>query len=152
MQLFEFSSCSGLPEEVGKCIRHVLSLDEIPGGLFEVPGSAIKAIGIRYVTKESSVPVLAENHQRVVDVHVVVEGSDGVAVVAGGDVTPSGDYCDKDDYQLFDVSGELELQELIAGHVAVFETGEIHVTGRAVGEPGDVVKVVLKVPAELFEE
>ncbi|SDK39216.1 YhcH/YjgK/YiaL family protein [Ferrimonas sediminum] len=151
MHLFEISSCADLPEEVGKCIRHVLSLGEIPAGLFEVPGSAIKAIGIRYVTKDSSAPVIAENHQRVVDVHVVVQGGDGVAVVAEGDAAPSGDYCDKDDYQLFDVAGELELQELTAGHVAVFEPYEIHVTGRAVGEPGDVVKVVLKVPAELFE-
>ncbi|WP_028113283.1 YhcH/YjgK/YiaL family protein [Ferrimonas kyonanensis] len=151
MQLFELSSCSGLPEEVGKCIRHVLSLGEIPAGLFEVPGSVIKAIGIRYVTKGSSVPVVAENHQRVVDVHVVVQGSDGVTVVAEEAAVPSGDYCDKDDYQLFDVSGDLELQELTAGRVAVFEPYEIHVTGRAVVEPGDVVKVVLKVPTELFE-
>jgi len=104
----------------------------------------LKAIPLTYDTKQFDLSKF-ENHQRNIDIHVVLEGEEILGITDVETLSPNMDYNTVNDYQLFD--GEIrETIILRKGEFLILFPNEGHVTAGLVNESSTVKKIVFKVP------
>lgn len=126
-------------ERFKKIISESRNLDKI-----EAP---FKAIPLEYETKNFDVSIF-ENHQKFIDVHYIISGSEQIGLANLYEVKPNMEYDSQNDYQLFD--GKMnEKVELKKGEFLILFEHEPHVTGGVSSIGKQIVnKVVFKVPVE----
>lgn len=124
-------------ERFKKIISESKNLDKI-----EAP---FKAIPLEYETKNFDVSKF-ENHQKFIDIHYIISGSEQIGLAKFDEVKQNMDYDAQNDYQLFDgaVNETIELKE---GEFLILFEHEPHVTG-GISSKGveNVKKIVFKVP------
>ena len=87
----------------------------------------LKAIHLEYVTKDFDLTKF-ENHQKNIDIHFVVEGSELIGINCFDNLKTTMEYNEDNDYQLFE--GEVkEALVLNSGDFLLLFPGEVHVTG-----------------------
>ncbi|GGE10741.1 YhcH/YjgK/YiaL family protein [Psychroflexus salis] len=125
-------------ERFKKIMSESKNLDEI-----EAP---FKAIPLEYETKSFDVSKF-ENHQKYIDIHYIISGSEQIGLARFDDIKPNMEYNEQNDYQLFD--GALnETIELKEGEFLILFEHEPHVAGGKVNEFSSSVvkKIVYKIP------
>jgi YhcH/YjgK/YiaL family protein len=92
----------------------------------------------------------AELHQQYIDIQVLLSGEERILF----GLTDSARQCEEmhaeDDYQLCNHIADEQALTLKPGRFAIFMPGEPHKPGCAVGETGEIKKVVIKVRASLL--
>lgn len=124
-------------ERFKKIISESKNLDKI-----EAP---FKAIPLEYETKSFDVSKF-ENHQKFIDIHYIITGSEQIGLANLDEVKPNMEYDSQNDYQLFDgaVNEAIELKE---GEFLILFEHEPHVTGGVSSIGKKIVnKVVFKIP------
>jgi YhcH/YjgK/YiaL family protein len=118
-------------------------LTAFPEGKTSLDGDRLIANVARSRTKTAADAVW-ESHRKYIDVQYVVSGRErfGYVDLASAPAVVKDYNADKD--VMFYAPGAVTLP-LPAGHFAIFFPEDIHAPGLAEGEPGDVVKVVMKV-------
>ncbi|WP_417371775.1 YhcH/YjgK/YiaL family protein [Gelidibacter japonicus] len=104
----------------------------------------LKAIPLEYITKYLDLTKF-ENHQKNIDIHFVLEGSELIGINRLENLKPTMEYDEGNDYQLF----EGEVKDVIilnSGEFLLLFPGEAHVTGGAIIEHTKVKKIVYKIP------
>jgi len=94
-----------------------------------------------------------EAHRRYADIQLVLTGTEryGVAQHDAVHLLPIEDMRDTHDIAFFPPPKNEAFFDLEAGMYAIFLPGELHRPCCAVGEPGEVRKVVVKIDRALFE-
>jgi len=119
---------------------------QVADGKYPVGDGGITAIVMRYRTKPPAEAVW-ESHRKNIDVQYIVQGRERCGYVALESAPPvKTPYNDEKDV-LFYEPGRDEFT-LSAGQFAVFFPHDIHAPSLSDGEPGDVLKVVVKVPVQ----
>jgi biofilm protein TabA len=117
---------------------------QIADGKYAVGDAGVMAIVMRYKTKPPAEAVW-ESHRRNIDVQYVVQGRERCGYVnlecAPAVKTP---YNDEKDVLFYEPGRDMFT--LSAGQFAVFFPQDVHAPSLVDGEPGDVLKVVMKVP------
>ncbi len=86
-----------------------------------------------------------ESHRRCIDLHVVLEGRERMAVAETDGLSPLGPYSVEEDVQFF-AAERAEFIEMGKGDFLVLDAGEAHMPRLAAGAPGRILKLVLKIP------
>lgn len=93
----------------------------------------------------------AELHAQYVDIQLLLAGEERIQFGVNG----AGRQCEErqveEDYQLCSEIANVQTVTLQPGMFAVFMPGEPHKPGCAVGEPGEIKKVVVKIRASLLD-
>lgn len=104
----------------------------------------LKAIPLEYETKDFNYSKF-ENHERHIDIHYVIKGSECIGINALKDLRANMAYVKEGDYQLFDGKAK-ELIVLEEGEFLLLFPGEAHVTGGLHKGTKRVSKIVFKIP------
>jgi biofilm protein TabA len=116
----------------------------VADGKYPVGNSGVMAIVSRYRTKLPAAAVW-ESHRRNIDVQYVADGTERFGYVPLDQApTVRTPYADEKDVIFYEPASDTVT--LSAGQFAIFFPQDIHAPSLAEGEPGDVLKVVLKVP------
>ncbi len=122
---------------------HENDLGALEPGSIEL-GGAVTCIVAEYETVPDEDCVI-EVHRRFVDVHVALQGVEGVGVAPACLCLQAGEYVEENDYQL--LHGELSLLALRPGTFAVFFPGDAHSPKRSLPHVGAAIrKLVFKLP------
>jgi len=116
----------------------------IQAGRHDIGQSGCYALVFEYTTKDIA-DCIIEAHRKYIDMHVVLEGEENIAVgdLAGCQV---GEFDDTRDY-LPVASGELSCWKLKKGHFLVLYPHEAHATAVWIDQtPKSVKKMVIKIP------
>jgi len=106
----------------------------------------VKAIASEYETKPTN-PKGYEAHIKYADVQFLLAGSEDIRCCPIEFLEPVGKYDEASDCRFYDAQpGSGFALRLGAGYFAVLFPDDGHMPGLAVGEPGVVKKVVVKVP------
>lgn len=120
---------------------HERNLDALEPGTIEL-GEGVSCIVAEYQTVADEESVI-ECHRRFVDVHVVLQGVEGMGVAPVCLCMQAGEYVEENDYQL--LHGELSLLALSPGTFAVFFPGDAHSPKRSLTHVGAAIrKLVFK--------
>lgn len=104
----------------------------------------LKAIPLEYETKDFDLSKF-ENHEKNIDVHFIIEGSEQIGVSQVNNLVSNIPYNDEGDYQLF--GGKVEETFILRkGEFLLLFPGETHLTGGKVNGKGNVKKMVYKIP------
>lgn len=117
-------------------------LNKMALGKYEIDGDKVYALIHHYETKPKE-KSLWEAHRKYIDVQYIAEGSELMGYANIGDMKVSKDYDDKDDYLLFEGSGDYLAAR--PGTFIIFAPEDAHMPGTAITEPKPVIKVVVKV-------
>lgn len=122
---------------------HEKNLDSLEPGTIEL-GGRVSCIVAEYETVADEECVI-ECHRRFVDVHVALQGVEGMGVAPVCLCLHAGEYAEENDYQL--LHGELSLLALRPGTFAVFFPGDAHSPKRSPAHIGAKVrKLIFKLP------
>jgi len=113
----------------------------VAAGRHEIDGGNVYALVQEYQTKPPH--GRWEAHRKYIDVQFVVSGAERMGWAHLRDLRVSEKYDESKD-ALF-LQGEGNLLEMRAGMFAIFWPEDAHMPGLAIGEPGPVKKVVVKV-------
>ena len=136
------------PEWLRALLPHLHAFADRPAGRYAIDGDRLFAL-VQDIDTAPADTRRFEAHARYLDIQYVVSGREGIGYLpAGAEARPLEDHLDARDIAFYDSPEppcELVLQ---AGMFAVFAPGELHRPCVAVGTPGTVRKVVLKVSME----
>ena len=105
----------------------------------------LKSIPLEYSTRDFDLTKF-ENHQKNIDIHFIVKGSECIGLQEVSELVPEMEYDQNNDFQLFKGKPE-EHVILREGEFLLLFPGEAHVTGGIVGKNTSAVeKIVYKVP------
>ncbi|MBI5745155.1 MAG: YhcH/YjgK/YiaL family protein [Elusimicrobia bacterium] len=118
----------------------------LPDGRHEIDGEKVFALVQRYSTA-AALPPKFEAHRKYIDVQYVAEGAEivGWLPLSGVRITEPYDAAKDVCFGLAENWTPLRLE---AGELAVLYPEDAHAPRLAAGEPGPVVKIVVKVAAE----
>lgn len=118
-------------------------------GRYELQGENIFMNVMQFAT-QSPEQKKAELHQKYIDIQVLLSGEERILF----GLTDSARQCEErhaeDDYQLCNHIADEQALTLKPGRFAIFMPGEPHKPGCAVGDTGEIKKVVIKVRASLL--
>ncbi|MCU6174300.1 N-acetylneuraminate anomerase [Citrobacter cronae] len=107
-------------------------------------------MNVMQFTTQSPEHKKAELHQQYIDIQMLLSGEERILF----GMTDSARQCEEmhieDDYQLCSQIADEQAMVLKPGKFVIFMPGEPHKPGCAVGEPGEIKKVVIKVRASLL--
>ena len=88
-----------------------------------------------------------ENHRRTIDLQYIISGAEGIRMLPISRLGTPYAYDEDADEELFDPSeASCHILSLQKGESVVFFPGEVHSPGLALGEGGQVRKLVVKIP------
>jgi len=93
----------------------------------------------------------AELHEQYIDIQLLLAGEERIQFGVYGSARQCEDFHPEEDYQLCSEIANVQTITLQPGIFAVFMPGEPHKPGCAIGEPGKIKKVVVKVRASLLD-
>ncbi len=133
----------GLGARLRKAFDYLASSDfaTVPDGRVDLDGDALFALVQRYVTKPHDQGTW-EAHRRYADVQYLAVGAEQVGYAGLHNLTLQQPYSEAGDVVLLE--GQGGLLSLRSGDFAVFFPEDAHMPGLACGEPGHVLKVVVK--------
>lgn len=121
-------------------------LARLPLGRADIDGDEVFANVQEYDTVPAGQKQM-EAHRRYYDVQYVVEGEEVLQYAPLAGLAPSGEFDEEADFGLFATPEAPSSIVLRAGEMAVLAPEDAHKPGCAVGEPGRVRKIVVKVRA-----
>ena len=121
-------------------------LAHLPLGRADIDGDEVFANVQEYDTGPADQKQM-EAHRRYYDVQYVVEGEEVLQYAPLAGLAPNGEFDEEADFGLFATPEALSSIVLRAGEMAVLAPEDAHKPGCAVGEPGRVRKIVVKVRA-----
>jgi YhcH/YjgK/YiaL family protein len=122
----------------------------LPDGVYPVRGETIVARVHTGPTRPASESAL-ESHRAYVDVHVVLDGRETVAVWPTDRLTIRAPYDDKQDVMFYDPPAEGGLRlDLSPGFFAVFFPQDAHMTQLMDQRPAAIKKLVMKISVDLI--
>lgn len=136
--LFEIDS---LPKEA---IDFVLNINEnTPFGLYII-NDRIAINYVSYVAVRKLNKMQFESHSHTVDIHVILSGEENIYIANEDDLERVGDYCESDDYTLFE--GQTNNCLLLRKNDVLFIPAHIaHAPGFIFKSAGWVKKAIIKV-------
>lgn len=140
--------CAALSPGIAAALRYLRSIDftTLPDGKVEIDGPRLIANVMRYQTKLPEQAVW-ESHRQYIDVQYVVTGQERIGYVPLDKAPPvQAPYNDTKDVIFYEPG--CDTFTLRAGQFAIFYPEDIHAPSLADGEPGPVLKVVMKVAVE----
>ena len=123
---------------------HREKLADMPDGWVELP-RGVRASVQRYVTADART-LAFETHERFFDIQFLASGMEFIGVASRKGLTPRGPYDSENDvtfYEEPDLAGSVLLRP---GDYVILSPQDAHKPRCAVGEPMDVLKIVIKVP------
>ncbi len=147
--LKNFADYAGIAPAAWKAVAEFLrtATPDMAGGCHEL-GNGVRALVQKYHPHAADADKL-EIHRNFADIQLLLAGRESIIYSAIDGLDTVVDYVPADDYALYRMAGAGVPLELVPGNFSVFLPGEGHMPG--VGCPdSDVVKVVVKVPAEAF--
>lgn len=134
---------AGLSERLAAGFNYIQNTDLIhtEPGIYEIEGEDVLAVVQEYESKQQS-DCKVETHYNYIDIQYVIDGQERIGVASLGRQVPYEVNHEKD-YAFYDT--ETALIPLTPGMFAVFFPSDIHQPGVAMGLPGKVKKVVVKV-------
>ena len=135
-----------LPEELRQAIEYVKAhvTDATPTGKYDIDGSNL----FYMVSEDGTEPLVerrAEYHARYLDIQIVLRGEEGMTFSTQPAGEPDTDWLADKDIAFLPAGEQEKTVILSAGDFVVFYPGEVHKPLCAVGAPGKVRKVVVKV-------
>ena len=121
-------------------------LAHLPLGRADIDGDEVFANVQEYDTVPADQKQM-EAHRRYYDVQYVVEGKEVLQYAPLAGLVPNGEFDEEADFGLFATPEAPSSIVLRAGEMAVLAPEDAHKPGCAVGEPGRVRKIVVKVRA-----
>lgn len=122
----------------------------LPDGVHQVRGDAIVARVHTGRTRPASAS-LPESHLAYVDVHVVLDGREAIAVWPAGRLSIRTSYDQEQDVMFYDAPADAGLRLILAPEFfAVFFPQDAHMTQIAQDEPGRIKKLVMKISTGLI--
>ena len=113
---------------------------------------SIFAITLNSIVKDRD-QCIYESHKKYVDIHIIVDGCESVDLIDIQSAPSPFESSLEKDYYLYQVSESLSTYELKKNMLAVFLFEDVHKTGiRSNPFTDNVIKVVLKVDTEVFEQ
>ena len=114
---------------------------KIESGIYHIQNDDLFYIVSEYETRLQSNRVL-ESHNKYIDIHSVIVGSEKIAYAAFADQMVVKKYDNKDDYVLYE--GDSSLIKMNPGMFSIFFPNDLHASG--IGEESHKIKkVVMKV-------
>lgn len=129
-----------------KSLKEYISINEsniFQKGKFEIESPSFFGIGLEYETKEQK-ECIWEAHQKYLDVHYYIEGSEKVLVSPIQEMDSTNEYNEEHDYQFFNGEAKLEIN-CKPGDVLIFKPEDIHKTGIINMQKSNVLKIVFKI-------
>lgn len=96
-----------------------------------------------YQTKNAD-DTIWEAHRKYQDIHIVLEGEEQVWSNHISEMTPTNDYQNEGDYQLFEGVPNIKTN-LTTGYFILFNPNDVHKTAVTEGEVSSLKKLVIKV-------
>jgi YhcH/YjgK/YiaL family protein len=124
-------------------ISHI-DINTIPVGRHEIDGTNLYVLVQEYNTKLKE-QGLWEAHRRYIDLHYMVQGTEGIGY-ANINHLQQGVYDESKDF--LPLHGEGELITLKSGYFVLLFPEDAHMPGMAPGSPAPVRKIVLKIAVE----
>ena len=117
---------------------------KIPVGKYELDGKNIYYMVQSYETKPDK--TISEAHEKYIDIQYIVKGEEVIAVAPIQAEKTLTDFNEEKDVWHY----ECETQPMVLkdGDFMVLYPSDLHLPGKAVNEPKEVLKVVVKVKAE----
>lgn len=132
-------------KEVTAAIEYVLvNYESLEKGKFQIPASEIHGIKLSYKPNDDSSNLVYERHREHVDLHIIMQGSEGISLLdeVQGKVTEP--YNESEDYEI-KVSQSKNILYINEKHGLVISSNLWHATGFCY-ENNTIEKVVLKIP------
>lgn len=117
-------------------------LNTLAKGRHEIAGEDAFAMVHEYDTRPVD-QATWEGHRKYIDVQYILSGVEGITCNDIGQMSATQDYDANRDFQPF--TGQGDLLTIRAGFFAIFFPHDIHQPAVAIGQPGPVRKVVVKV-------
>ncbi len=118
------------------------NLDELSTGKHEIDGELIFAIINKYETNTPEI-VKLEAHKKYIDLQYVHHGNETLGFTSYTKQSPSQDYVESDDFQLFEE--DFDSISFKKGMFSILYPDDIHAPGLQLGNKENVVKVVIKI-------
>ena len=118
-------------------------------GRYELQGENIFMNVMQFAT-QSPEQKKAELHQKYIDIQVLLSGEERILFGLIDSARQCEERHAEDDYQLCNHIADEQALTLKPGRFAIFMPGEPHKPGCAVGDTGEIKKVVIKVRASLL--
>lgn len=130
----------------GDVVRLLMQTDwaALAAGRHEVDGDDLFYLVNRYATGPWE-GGKAEAHETYLDVQVMINGTEKIGFAHRDEVTVSEAYDSQRDVAFFHTPPGMTELILRPGFAAVFWPHDVHLPGRQIDEPEDVVKIVFKI-------
>lgn len=119
-------------------------------GRYELQSDNMVMNVMQFVTQPAA-DKKAELHEQYIDIQLLLAGEERIFFGVSGSARDSEAMHVEEDYQLCSEIANEQTLTLQPGMFAVFMPGEPHKPGCAIGEPGEIKKVVVKIRASLLD-